>query len=765
MPLPAKDARTMLVVVKATFDLVDRGPATIAKRQTPCAGPEHHDGDTQLSLRDEGDFALIKPRGECMLAGSCHPPGAPVRASAVTFQVGALSTTIAVFGDRRWRRALVGKAPSDPEPFTSMPLAWERAFGGPGDPRNPHGRGLEPQADPQGDVHLLPNLEDPRALIGSIKDRPAPAGAFPAGLTWPARLALAGTYDSRWKKERFPFFASDLDPSFFLSAPEPLRLRSGFWAGNETIVLKHLVKGRPHVSTRLPSLKPRAFVVRADQRFEEVRLVLDTIKVDSDAEHIHAVWRGRTDVRDDLASDIAKLFLMHEPIDAARSASACRERMEALLRLRALEQSGFEAKSAQADEDAATLALIRFHEKSLALTNATLAQSVAQGMATLMTVIEPASAPAEAPKAPKEKPKTLGELIAEQLEGAGVSLEPDAEPDAIAAAFARAGVAISPVLASRIAKLEARRAWTPSARERALLDFAEGKPLRGDFTRVDLGGEDLSGVDAEGAILVGASLKGCKLDGAKLAGAVLAGALLDGASLRGADLRKVDLRGAWLREVDLEGALLDDAILEQACLRRANLSRASLLRTEAGRADLGEAVLEGAHAAELDLSEGKLDGARCEGASFADARLIAVDARGADLRRCDLTKVRAYAGARFDGADLRHATADQSRWRTSSMRGCNFSFATLGRADFAACDLTEAVFGGCAMRKAGLRGANLERAQLIKCDLMKADLANTNLFDSDLRGSSLFAAELFGARTYGARLELCDLTGTKLEGR
>lgn len=746
---------SLVLVVKATFELVHQGVARIAAEQVPCMGPVHHDDDAEQSLRTESDFALVKPRGECFVAGACHPPSPPARASAVTFHVGPIRKTIAVFGDREWKRSLLGRSMTEPELFTSMPLRWERAFGGVD--ANPHGRGVA-KVD---DAHPLPNLEDPRALIVAPGDRPSPACASPMGPTWPARLAHAGTYDARWKRERFPWVARDFDPAFYLAAPHDQRLRRGFFAGNEEIALWHLVEGQPRFTTRLPSLRPRAFVEGEHRRFEEIPLVLDTISIDADARRASCVWRGHAPVADEKARDVSRLFLMHEPLDAGRTALGCRERMEALLRLREIDASGFKARAPQLDEDARTLNLIRFHEKSLrADPRATLV--VEQAIATLMTVLEP-RAGAEPParkRAPTNTP-TLTELLAAH----GITAEPHAEPAAIATLLATRGVEPSAALAARLAKMEARRGWMASARERALLAYAEGRPLRGDFVGAALAGEDLAELDGEGASFGKADLTGCVLRGAKLRGARLAGARLDGADLSGADLSNADLRGASLREARLDGAVLDGAVIEGAVLATASLRGASLRKVEGTGADLRDAVLEEARADECELTEAVLTGARCRGASFVNARFIGVRADGADLRGCDLTRLRAYAGACFDGADLREAKAERSRWRTSSLRRANFSFAALARGDFADCALEGAVFAGSMLRKARFARADLSGAQLLECDLMKADLGGATLHRADLRGSSLFAAELHRADLSDARLELCDLGGTKAEAR
>ncbi len=80
---------------------------------------------------------------------------------------------------------MLGAAPSEPAPFTRMPLRWERSFGGPGNKANPVGRGTRVLEEESGLVPL-PNIEDPSRPVVSRDDAPPPAGMFPILPTWPA---------------------------------------------------------------------------------------------------------------------------------------------------------------------------------------------------------------------------------------------------------------------------------------------------------------------------------------------------------------------------------------------------------------------------------------------------------------------------------------------------------------------------------------------------------------------------------------------------
>ena len=63
-------------------------------------------------------------------------------------------------------------------------------------------------------------FEDPKRLVRTKADKPAPVGFGPIDQTWPVRMRKAGTYDAEWLETRFPGFAADIDWTFFNAAPE-----------------------------------------------------------------------------------------------------------------------------------------------------------------------------------------------------------------------------------------------------------------------------------------------------------------------------------------------------------------------------------------------------------------------------------------------------------------------------------------------------------------------------------------------------------------
>lgn len=97
---------------------------------------------------------------------------------------------ITAIGNRCWVHHNGSLVPGYPEPFVSMPLCYENAFGGQAEtgqgaiawPANPSGKGfyLTPE---RAEGQPLPNLEDPDHRIASIEDRPEPmaTGPYPEG--------------------------------------------------------------------------------------------------------------------------------------------------------------------------------------------------------------------------------------------------------------------------------------------------------------------------------------------------------------------------------------------------------------------------------------------------------------------------------------------------------------------------------------------------------------------------------------------------------
>ncbi|MGC3997852.1 MAG: DUF2169 domain-containing protein [Anaeromyxobacter sp.] len=272
------------------------------------------------------DAAMPKARAEFLVTGFAFPPGgAPAIACAPCAAIGPLEKTLRAIGDRTW----VDGVASSPVPFTRLRLGWEHGFGGPKFPQNPLGKGAAPMPGPdgQGKVHPLPNLEDPRQPIRSLRDRPAPAGFGPIDLTWPQRARKAGTYDCRWQETTYPGLPDDLDWTFFNVAAEDQQRDAPFQPG-EPFRLEHLHPERRCIEGRLPGAVARCFAtIRTPQgeAFREIPTRLDTVWFFPHLLRGVLVFHGSTAVAEDDADDVLHLVAALEEAGRPRPADHYRE--------------------------------------------------------------------------------------------------------------------------------------------------------------------------------------------------------------------------------------------------------------------------------------------------------------------------------------------------------------------------------------------------------------------------------------------------------
>lgn len=296
---------TVLVVVAGCFRMPAPGEllADVAlvlnAEQPPVPLGDSYVGEPgRSSLRWEGQAGCVRAGTDIYLQGhACAPSGQTVRQLPISVRVGPYERHAMVFGDRVWQRGLFSLRPSDPVPFATMPLLYERCFGGQlaratGEDaaavdRNPLGCGLYASGT---DVvgQPLPNLEDPTALIRSPSDRPLPQGFGPVARGWMPRRAFAGSYDATWVAERAPLWPTDVDPRF-LSAAAPGLFASPHLQGTEEVVLTGLHPSGA-IRFRLPYW-PLVAKFRFAHRIERRRLRLEAIFLEPDELAVTLIWR------------------------------------------------------------------------------------------------------------------------------------------------------------------------------------------------------------------------------------------------------------------------------------------------------------------------------------------------------------------------------------------------------------------------------------------------------------------------------------------
>ncbi|HYO68748.1 MAG TPA: DUF2169 domain-containing protein, partial [Archangium sp.] len=213
-------------------------------------------------------------------------------------RVGPYQKGIHVFGTRVWYRGVSGLKASEPRPFESMPLRYERSFGGTAlvagheppahEPRNPVGVGLYGSAK-EAVEQPLPNLEDPFQLMRSPTDRVNPVGFGPIARNWQPRLGLAGTYDEQWVERRTPLWPPDFDVRFF-NAAAPGLVASPELKGGEPVVLAGL---SPEGQMAFPLPQHRLMVKTVFRhRIDRRELVLDAVQIEPDERALTLLWRA-----------------------------------------------------------------------------------------------------------------------------------------------------------------------------------------------------------------------------------------------------------------------------------------------------------------------------------------------------------------------------------------------------------------------------------------------------------------------------------------
>ncbi len=298
--------QTWVVVVKATYIIKDDGTLEVAPEQEPvCRAPVYAGEPGQSSMLREGELVTEHPGTDISILGTAYAPeNKAVTSIDVSISVGTLQRSLRVFGDRVWQAGVFSPRMTSPAPFITMPITYERAYGGtnilgprPDDqekePRNPIGTGFASRADTL-IGKLLPNIEDPAQLIHGWDTRPRPAGLGPIPSMWSPRLEYGGTFDEEWSEKRMPLLPKDYDPRHAQSAhpdlisPQPLK-------GGEMVILNNLSPG-----SRCAFRVPRAYLsfitlTRSGRLSQEIQL--DRVIVEPDANKLVTVWRSSLNCR------------------------------------------------------------------------------------------------------------------------------------------------------------------------------------------------------------------------------------------------------------------------------------------------------------------------------------------------------------------------------------------------------------------------------------------------------------------------------------
>ncbi|MFO0756249.1 MAG: DUF2169 domain-containing protein [Byssovorax sp.] len=306
LPLDDHHGRDLAVAIaKLTWLVAPDGSAIVAPSPAPVRlfdVPVTPD-DPWSGLRYASDIAPPKPGTDVLLIGDAHPPadrGATVQDVSLRVEAGdhTIQKTVRVHGERTFVKSMLGVAPGPAAPRREpVPLIYERSYGGRDEsdpaailiePRNPAGLGVARDRERLAGTKV-PEIEDPRAPLGSRS--PAPAGFGPIPSHWAPRGGRYGTPDARWQKERAPIAPLDFDPRHHCVAPDDLWSPSPL-TGSEPVEVRGAVP-EGIFRFQLPRYAP-VFKARVRGVWLDCATHLDTFLIDlrdPSARRVELVWR------------------------------------------------------------------------------------------------------------------------------------------------------------------------------------------------------------------------------------------------------------------------------------------------------------------------------------------------------------------------------------------------------------------------------------------------------------------------------------------
>lgn len=769
------------------------------------------------------DMGMPKGRGEILVKGKCFADrNSPRAGKEVRLTSGTIDKRLWVFGDRRWVNGAAGARPGDAAPFTEMAVSWTNAFGGPEYPQNPVGKGFAPIQSRNGEtIHLLPNVEDPGALIMQPGHRVRPAGFEPYDATWPQRVSKIGTYDDTWLHERFPGYAADMDWSYFNTAPADQQL-DGYFKDGQEFEIAGMHPSKPAVRSRVPGILIRCFLNQKrtkQEQFRELKSVADTLWLFPHIERGILLFRAVAEIATDDAFDLLQLVVGAESPAAPRTADHYRE----VLNTRLDREKGF--RSLLRDDQlmpppvpAAKLLPEEHDEMGPLVTPSGIARKRmrAQAEKRLALTKEGARAQREtlikrsqelglplpdlseldrmmAQELPAEKEiKSLADIDFDEIdrqmdEGqqrlkameADILAKKEQAQNQAREQLKRQGLDYDAIVAERaqqagpprfdakaeLARLKASREQmlaqgiTNPELDRMLADPDLEKRLREMEDGLDQMYRKYAHHLPETAPMPAAEAK--RLRAEVLAGyqrgEKFASKNLAGADLSGLNLKHIDFSGAVLEGVNLSDADLSGADLKGAVLARAKLLKTRLVKSNLAGANLGKCNLE-----QADLSDANLSGATLSEASLISTNLAKANLEGADVM-----------GAKLAGVNLSGALFPELRLMNADLTGANCSEARMKRALFYQCKMEEVDFRKADLEGAALisvrgdrinfTGANLQNLRtgmetsMIGVTLAGAILKEANLRQINLDGSNLAGAQIDGADFSQASLRKADL--------
>ena len=318
MGLEPSGRELLVVVVKGTFKIPkDPGKEpTLAKEQVPLVEADVFTGEPGFSAPlYESDYAPRKPRCDILLNGSAYAPGGkPAERVPVSLRVGSWQKSFVVVGNRVWNRGVLLVTPTEPEPFTVMPISYNNAFGGVDRsqedaakhrwyPSNHAGVGYHEYLDAEFiDGKPLPNTEEVGRKVTDPRGKYQPMAFGPIGRAWQPRPKWAGTYDQKWLADVSPFLPADFKEDYYQAAAGDQQIP--FPKGGEEVVLTNLTP-TGQTTFRIPNLAMPVLFQRKGSEEHATRGVIDALVIEPDSNRLLVFWRCSLPLRRNLFEVVA----------------------------------------------------------------------------------------------------------------------------------------------------------------------------------------------------------------------------------------------------------------------------------------------------------------------------------------------------------------------------------------------------------------------------------------------------------------------------
>jgi len=626
---------SLTIIAKAVYELHTDGSLTPAKPD-PCSGPRYRDDNPMASLLRDSDLAVFKGRCDVTLVGHAHSGGKPVESMKVRLSVGdddnRFERELLVFGDRTWHPGATLDQ-IEAQPFVSVPLSYEKAYGGVGFVANPVGVGHNAKRD---GPSCMPNVVESGEDLDTSHVA-TPSCFAPRPLAW--RLALHGkaTYDDDWLHNRWPHPPDDFDHTAYQSAPVQQQLNH--LSGGESFTLFGMHPDKPTIVGELPRQQVRAFLQKTDEAgadFVSLAMNLDTVAFDLDNMQLELVWRGIVDVSDDIASDISSGFVVLLDEDTELDMQTARKQHQAKLR-----ESGMVEQEPP----------------------------------------EPPSPPSHnKPASPSSEQQSAMQQAVRAKMAAGLPLGPVLLPGADLSGFDfseqnLAGANLKGAILNGCHFVGA--------------DLTLAQLSHADLTGAVLDSARLSNADLSDAKLGGASFAGALLDQVAFTrcqgdATIFRQASGDHTRFDAGSWCQANFEGSDLEDADFTGSKLDSAVFD-----RADLHRISLLEVRGENVSFVTAKLNGARADTAQLPHARFEGCDLSSSVWEDANLVGANFTSAVAVDSSFTQANC-AHAQFDRASLQQCRFSKAQLVSATFVHANAMEASFDRADLTDADMTDA---------------------------------------------------------------------------